>query len=322
MSWINRLKVVVSRKLAVSALIALAAGPWVFAVRSGMDALGLLAFGIVFGCSYASFFGLTAGAIVGAASLFYLGPFLSALAPFVTSKESLLAVVGGTGFFFAILWDIAIQVAAPKLAEIADAEEGRKKDNTLLNILQFFIPLLTLFYLRDFSSVQLDEGWILGALAVFFASNIVGFLFLAHCSLDIRPAGLFYKELMPLLIAMRGGLVSFAIGYGLTAFCFAGVYAALYRINPARFSIPGGLHPTMWDFIYFSLTTITTIGLSDIKPASNAFAPQAAVSAELIVGVFWVVIYFAIAMTLLQVYVRDLLERLAKSQQHPPQSTG
>jgi hypothetical protein len=322
MSWIHRWKVVVGRNLAVSTLIALAAGPWVFAIRSGVDALGLLGFGIVFGCCYASFLGLTAGAIVGVASLFYLGPFLSALTPFVRSKESLLAVVAGTGFFFAILWDIAIQVAAPKLTAIAEAEEGEKKDNTSLNTLQFFIALLTLLYLRDFSSVRLDEGWMFGALAVFFAFNVIGIFFLARCSLNIRPAGLFYKELAPLLLAMRSGLISFAIGYGLTAFCFAGVYAALYRVNPAWFSVPIGFHPTMWDFIYFSLTTITTIGLSDIKPMSSAFAPQAAVSVELIVGVFWVVIYFAIAMTLLQVYVRDLLERLAKSQRRPPASTA
>lgn len=321
MSWINHWKAAVRRNLAVSALIALAAGPWVFAVRSGSGALGLLAFGIFFGCSYASFLGLTAGAIVGVAILFYLGPFLSAVAPFVTSKGSLLAVVAGTGFFFAILWDIAIQIAAPKLAAIADAEEGESRKNVSLNILQFFVPLLALIDLQDFSSVRLQQGGMFGALTVFFASNVIGIMLLAHRPLDIRPAGLFYKELVPLLLAMRGGLISFAFGYGLTAFCFAGVYAALYKNNPARFLIPTGFHPAMWDFIYFSLTTITTIGLSDIKPMNGAFVSQAAVSAELIVGVFWVVIYFAIAMTLLQVYVRDLLERLAKSQPDSPRPT-
>jgi uncharacterized membrane protein len=92
----------------------------------------------------------------------------------------------------------------------------------------------------------------------------------------------------------------------------------LYKGIPGYF-LTSGKVPTMWDFIYFSLTTITTIGLSDIRPAMGKFAPQAAVSLELIVGVFWLVIYFAIAMTLLQPYVKDLAEKLAKPQQEPPE---
>lgn len=306
------------RWLAVAFFVALAAGPWVFAVRRGTDALGLLACGIVFGCCYTSFYGVTGGAIVGIASLFYLGPFLTALAPFVTSKGTLLAVVAASGFIFMMIWTIAIQVAAPDLSAIADAEEGEKKDNSTINVLRVLIPMLAVFSLQDFSSVHLQEADQYLALFLFFLSNLVFIFFFPHRFLNFRPAGLFFKKLAPLLIAMRGGLISFAVGYGFTAFCFAGVYAALYRINPANFSIAAMGRPTMWDFIYFSLTTITTIGLSDIKPAFGRFAPQAAVSAELIVGIFWVVIYFAIAMTLLQVSVRDLLERLRKSQHDPP----
>jgi len=45
----------VSPYFAVSVFVALAAGPWVIAVRSGTDALGLLGSGIVFGCCYAYF---------------------------------------------------------------------------------------------------------------------------------------------------------------------------------------------------------------------------------------------------------------------------
>jgi hypothetical protein len=91
----------------------------------------------------------------------------------VTSKGSLLAVVGGTGFFFAVLWDIAMQIAAPKLAAIADAEGGERRENVSLNILQFFVPLLALIYLQDFSSVRLQESGMFGALAVFFAANVI-----------------------------------------------------------------------------------------------------------------------------------------------------
>jgi Ion channel len=313
------IRALVGRWLAVSFFVALAAGPWVFAVRRGTDALGLLGFGIVFGCCYASFFGVTGGAIVGIASLFYLGPFLTALAPFVTSKGSLLALVAASGFVFMMIWTIAVQVAAPDLSAIADAEDGEKKDNSTINALRVLIPMLSVFSLQGLSSVHLQDADQFLALSIFLVSNLVFIFFFPHRLLNFRPAGLFFKRLAPLLVAMRGGLISFAIGYGFTAFCFAGVYAALYRIDPANFSISVNGHPTMWDFIYFSLTTITTIGLSDIKPAFGKFAPQAVVSTELIVGIFWVVIYFAIAMTLLQVSVRDLLERLHKSQQDPPE---
>jgi len=68
----------------------------------------------------------------------------------------------------------------------------------------------------------------------------------------------------------------------------------------------------VWDFTYFSVTTITTIGLSDVKPNSAFFWPEALVSIELVVSVFWIVVYFAVAMTLLQAYVRNVLEDSAQ----------
>jgi hypothetical protein len=331
MRWINRRRIInrrtkrekatsirtqVGRYLAVSFFVTLAAGPWVFAVRSGSDALGLLGFGIFFGCCYAYFFEAKGGAIVGIATLFYLGPFLSALAPFVTSKASLFVLAATSGFVFMLIWTVAVQVAVPHPAALADAEEGEKKDNSTINGLRVLIPMLSVFSLQG--RLHLQNGDIDGVIFVFLLSNLFFIYFFPHRLLNFRPAGLFFQKLTPLLIAMQGGLLSFAIGYGFTVFCFAGVYAALYRVHPASFSFPQNLHLTMWDFIYFSLTTITTVGLSDIKPASHAIAPQVAVSAELAVGVFWVVIYFAIAMTLLQVSVRDLLKRLAKSHRNPP----
>ena len=126
--------------------------------------------------------------------------------------------------------------------------------------------------------------------------------------INLRPALLFYQKIKPLLRAMWAGLVSFAIGYGFTIIVFAGFYMALYRVNPNFFQMPSGARHLAWDFIYFSVTTITTVGLSDIKPGSAMFLPQAIVSAELIVGVFWVVVYFAVAMTLLQTYAKRILD--------------
>jgi Ion channel len=159
-----------------------------------------------------------------------------------------------------------------------------------------------------------------GGLLSFATFDIITTMIMMNVPLNVRPAIVFYRELRPLLRAMRAGLISFAIGYGFTIFLFAGFYAALYKYNADFFPTPQGRQPPLqlWDFIYFSVTTITTVGLSDVKPATDLFWPQAFVSAELIAGIFWIVIYFAVAMTLLQAYVSDLLARLAKSS--PPRS--
>ncbi len=105
--------------------------------------------------------------------------------------------------------------------------------------------------------------------------------------LNLRPAILFYQQIKPLLRAMWAGLVSFAIAHGFTIIVFAGCYMALYRMRPEFFQMPQGAPGHLvWDFIYFSVTTITTVGLSDIKPGSEMFWPQALVSAELVAGIF------------------------------------
>jgi hypothetical protein len=113
---------------------------------------------------------------------------------------------------------------------------------------------------------------------------------LAYVDPNLRPALKFYQQLKPLLRAMRNGLVRFAIGYGFTIFIFAGLYMALYRTNASNFQFPTAVKsgsPDVWDFIYFSVTTL--------------------VSVEFVIGVFWIVVYFAVAMTLLQVHARRIL---------------
>jgi hypothetical protein len=98
---------------------------------------------------------------------------------------------------------------------------------------------------------QVDEGTVWVAAALFFACDTAGIMVLSFVPLNLRPAILFYRELKPLLLDMRAGLISFAFGYFATAFLFAGIYAALYRQYPQFFAEPTDMHVHGWDFVYF-----------------------------------------------------------------------
>jgi hypothetical protein len=84
-------------------------------------------------------------------------------------------------------------------------------------------------------------------------------------------------------------------GYGCTILCFASLAFLLHASRLAEYSgvkCASGLNfRCWWEFFYFSATTITTIGLSDIRPASPL--PQALALIEIALGLFFVVFVFA-----------------------------
>jgi ion channel len=291
--------------------ICLLAGPWAYAVR-GTGAPTLLVLGVFLGFLYTYLASWGPGAVFGIFAILFLGPILAAISPFVKTKEAFWVASAACGFFFALLFTMGIALTRPR------RPKGRSRRLTSLAssyrvMLNFiFVPLQAInILLGGLPGAVRGEVGLIEGMAVYFAADVATTMLMMLLDLDLRPAMLFFQQLKPLLVAMWAGLLSFAIGYGFTILVFAGFYMALFRLDEKNFLKPQGIESlSVWDFIYFSVTTITTVGLSDLKPNNAMFWPQALVSIELIVGVFWVVVYFAVAMTLLQVHAREVLESL------------
>ena len=80
--------------------------------------------------------------------------------------------------------------------------------------------------------------------------------------------------------------------YLLIAITWAVSYDLIYAVNPEAFRIPEGIgDPNLNHFIYFSLTTITTLGYGDITPASTPVGIWSTLEAA--TGVFYMAILVA-----------------------------
>jgi hypothetical protein len=78
--------------------------------------------------------------------------------------------------------------------------------------------------------------------------------------------------------------------YLLIALIWALLYSILHRAHPHSIS---GLpeHATLWDCLYFSATTLTTLGYGDVLPLSRAARTLASV--EVVLGQFYLTILVA-----------------------------
>ncbi|HTN50655.1 MAG TPA: potassium channel family protein [Burkholderiaceae bacterium] len=102
-------------------------------------------------------------------------------------------------------------------------------------------------------------------------------------------------------------------GYLLAAMAWANLYAAVSLLHPDAFYVQGTAHPSfdLWHerealFLYFSLTTITTIGYGDVTP----LAPFAR-SAAMLEGIFG---QFYIAVVVAQLVGSKLAEASARDE--------
>lgn len=101
-------------------------------------------------------------------------------------------------------------------------------------------------------------------------------------------------------------------GYLLAALAWANLYAAIELISPGAFLVTGADLPdlTRWHereslFVYFSLTTLTTIGYGDVTPVAAA-----ARTAAMFEGVFG---QFCIAVVVAQLVGSKLAEAGARN---------
>jgi hypothetical protein len=76
--------------------------------------------------------------------------------------------------------------------------------------------------------------------------------------------------------------------YLLLGFAWLFIYRLLYEVNPQAFSVP---FEGVWQIIYFSFATLTTLGYGDITPVSS-FAMMLT-SLEAMVGLLFVAIFVA-----------------------------
>ena len=72
---------------------------------------------------------------------------------------------------------------------------------------------------------------------------------------------------------------------------FAVVYEVLIRHNPAAIATPGEGEPTFVTWVYFSFTTLTTLGYGDIAP--RAYATRMIAILEALIGQIYLVVVVA-----------------------------
>jgi len=86
--------------------------------------------------------------------------------------------------------------------------------------------------------------------------------------------------------------IFFLGGYASLALFYSTVFAAIWRSNNSAFFGDGfPTTPALFDFLYFSVTTIATLGYGDIIPRSR-LARVAAMS-EVLMGVAWITVVLA-----------------------------
>lgn len=96
----------------------------------------------------------------------------------------------------------------------------------------------------------------------------------------------------------RDTVVGAVCGYLLIAFIFGSLYAALMTIDPGAFSGAGiesvsgkldQIGPKSWTMIYFSFTTLTTLGFGDVLPVlpmARSLTVMEVLAGQLYLGAF------------------------------------
>lgn len=130
-----------------------------------------------------------------------------------------------------------------------------------------------------------NAGWVWGGAFVVF---LVGYL-LGNALL--RPILEDFVGAAPYLCEMVRPVLGFAALYFSVIWVFATYYDAAYVRDPLRSFTSLPPHPSLGDFLYFSITTFTTIGLSPISPQSATTRLFASI--ELVLNPALTVVLFA-----------------------------
>ena len=109
----------------------------------------------------------------------------------------------------------------------------------------------------------------------------------------------------PYIRAIARLAIGFLVTYMLVVLGFAWLYQSIYQADPAAFTdAPPSAALAIGELIFFSLTTITTVGLSLIHPAS--VLAKFLVSAELVTGLVLIIGVFGVFIAQLAPTIDDV----------------
>ena len=112
--------------------------------------------------------------------------------------------------------------------------------------------------------------------------HIVSMLFLGYLAAVIL-AHIFREKEITADMIMGAICVYFLLGW-----LWSDIYALLEILKPGSFQPPQGPVAQMWDYVYFSFVTLTTLGYGDVTPVSDAarsFAILEATTGQLYIAV-------------------------------------
>ena len=135
-----------------------------------------------------------------------------------------------------------------------------------------------------------------------FFSNLLGNGLGELIGRSVRQWLVALKQVWDIARRMGPPVGAFALGYLVIASIFAGLFASVWRADSAAFK---GLshHPTLIDFAYYSVMTISTTGYGDVAPQSPAAKILA--SAEALTGLAWTVVIFAAVLMVVQRHLQS-----------------
>jgi len=118
--------------------------------------------------------------------------------------------------------------------------------------------------------------------ALGIVAYVASILFLGYLSAVIL-AHIFREKEITADMIMAAICVYFLIGW-----LWADVYALLEMLKPGSFQTSQGPGSELWDFIYYSFVTLTTLGYGDMTPVSGAaqsFAVLEAITGQLFIAI-------------------------------------
>ena len=146
------------------------------------------------------------------------------------------------------------------------------------------------------------------------SATLLAGMFGLYAGSKLRPGLVFFLDLRPILRKMAVALSGFATIYMCVAFIFGGFFGAIWHSNHDAFTANCAAlkNPSFWDFFYFSVVTITTLGYGDIVPASSLAKSLASI--EVVFGLGYITVVFAAVMARLQ----PELNALVNEKRPPP----